>query len=403
MRMSISSSTASKPRHQPVWPDPVELATVVRRLAAGLPLVLPAECDTLQRRLAAVADGQAFLVQGGDCAETFRDLSLDTLSRTMDTLFGTADQLSEAMFRPVVVVARLAGQYAKPRSQPVETRGGVTLPSYMGDAVNGIEFTPEARTPDPYRLAQAYAASGATLNAVRSLLAEAGATGGGRELYVSHEALLLDYERPLVRTDPRTGTRYSGSGHLLWVGERTRAADGAHIEFLSRIGNPLAVKVGPTATADELLALVERLDPDRQPGRLTFIVRMGTDRVRRVLPDLVAKVTAAGARVAWVTDPMHGNTFTAPSGHKARDCAAILDEVTGFFEVHRALGTHAGGLHLELTGSEVTECVGAGVRLGDLSQRYRSACDPRLNRLQAQELARQVSELVTRLGALQLP
>ncbi|MGW3009349.1 3-deoxy-7-phosphoheptulonate synthase [Streptomyces sp. NPDC001219] len=393
-----SPTTAPEALQQPVWPDGAELETVTERLAAGLPLVLPAECDTLRRRMAAVALGDAFVLQGGDCAETFRDLSLDTVSRRMDTLFATADELSEAMFLPVVVVARLAGQYAKPRSQPVETKDGVTLPSYRGDAVNGLQFTAGARTPDPHRMLQMYAASGATLNVVRSLLAEHGGQAACRELFVSHEALLLDYERPLARTDARTGEAYSGSGHLLWAGERTRNADGAHIDFLSRLRNPVAVKVGPTATPQELLALVERLDPGREPGRLTFIARMGAERVRDVLPGLVESVTAAGAPVAWVTDPMHGNTFSAPSGHKTRHFDTVLDEVTGFFEVHRALGTHPGGLHLEMTGEEVTECVGAGVGLRDVPRRYESACDPRLNRSQTRELGRLVAELATPVG-----
>lgn len=391
--LAHSPTNAPEALQQPIWPDSAALETVTERLATALPLVLPAECDTLRRRMAAVALGKAFLLQGGDCAETFRDLTLDAVSHKTDTLFAAADELSEAMFLPVVVVARMAGQYAKPRSQPVETRAGATLTSYRGDAVNGLQFTAEARTPDPHRMLRMYTASGATLNVVRSLLAEGGGRSACRELFVSHEALLLDYERPLARTDARAGETYSGSGHLLWAGERTRNADGAHVAFLSRIRNPVAVKVGPTATPQELLALVERLDPDREPGRLTFIVRMGADRVRDALPRLVESVTAAGAPVAWVTDPMHGNTVGAPSGHKTRHLDAVLDEVTGFFEVHRALGTHPGGLHLEMTGEEVTECVGAGVRLGDLPRRYESACDPRLNRTQTLELGRLVAEL----------
>ncbi|MGW5661056.1 3-deoxy-7-phosphoheptulonate synthase [Streptomyces sp. NPDC003758] len=390
-----SSLAVPEALQQPVWPDPEALRTVRDRLLTALPLVLPTECDVLRRRLAAVAAGKAFLLQGGDCAETFRDLSLGTVSRKMDTLFDTADELSEAMFLPVVVVARLAGQYAKPRSQPVETRDGVALPSYRGDAVNGPEFTAEARTPDPHRMLQVYAAAGATLNAVRSLLTERRTALGQREMFVSHEALLLDYERPLTRPDARTGDSYAGSGHLLWVGERTRQTDGAHIDYLSRIRNPVAVKVGPTATPAEVLALIERLDPDREPGRLTLVARMGADRVRDALPPLVESVAAAGGPVVWICDPMHGNTYNAPSGHKTRHFDAVLDEVTGFFEVHRSLGTHPGGLHLEMTGEEVTECVGAGVAPADLPLRYETACDPRLNRSQTLELARLVGELAT--------
>lgn len=269
----------------------------------------------------------------------------------------------------------------------------MTLPSYRGDAVNGRPFTVAARRPDADRLDRAYRASAATLSVLR-------AAANGRpseEFFTSHEALLLEYESALTRRNARTGRRYGTSGHMLWVGERTRRPDGAHVEFLRGVRNPVGVKLGPEATADEVLALVDRLDPHREPGRLTFITRMGATAVRRVLPELVAKVTADGARVVWACDPMHGNTFAAPSGHKTRRFATILDEITGFVEVHRSLGTHPGGLHLEMAGEPVTECLGGSLgRVGpdDLGLRYESACDPRLNHGQSVELALRVSRLL---------
>jgi 3-deoxy-7-phosphoheptulonate synthase len=339
-----------------------------------------------------------------------------------------------------VKVGRIAGQFAKPRSADTETRDGVTLPSYRGDAVNGLEFTAEARTPDPTRLLRVYNTSAATLNLVRAFtqggladlrqvhswnqgfvrgngayqryeamahdidraLAFMHACGVDPEefrtvdLYSSHEALLLDYERALTRVDSRTGLPYDVSGHLVWVGERTRALDGAHVEFAASIRNPVAVKLGPTTTPDEALSLVERLDPTREPGRLTFVSRMGSSRVREALPPLVEKVTAGGAAVAWVCDPMHGNTVEAPDGRKTRRFDDVIDEVRGFFEVHRTLGTHPGGLHMELTGDDVTECVGGSGGLGetDLPMRYQTACDPRLNHQQSLELAFLVAEML---------
>ncbi|MDO0937294.1 3-deoxy-7-phosphoheptulonate synthase class II [Streptomyces sp. DG2A-72] len=425
---------------QPDYPDPAALHRVTEELASVPPLVFSDECDRLKDRLAAVARGEALLLQGGDCAETFDRVSKETVHSKLNTLMQMAAVLTYAASMPVVKVGRLAGQYAKPRSQPTETRDGLTLPTYRGDAVNGLAFTAEARVPDPERLLRMYQASSNTLNLVRAFTAggyaslsqvhewnrdfiagsplkvkyEIIANGidramhfmratGARpqdfddsEFFVSHEGLLLDYETPLTRREGRTGRVHATSGHMLWIGERTRDIDGAHVEYFSRIDNPIGVKLGPATTPDTALQLIDRLDPQHEPGRLTFVVRLGVDKVRDVLPPLVEKVTASGAQVAWVCDPMHGNTMGAPSGHKTRRFDDILGEVRGFFEVHRALGTHAGGIHVELTGDDVTECVGGGHDLGfpDLSARYESACDPRLNRSQSLDLAFLVAEFL---------
>ena len=405
----------------------------MRQLESLPPLVFAGECDLLRERLAAVARGEAFLLQGGDCAETFAGTTADSVRGKLRTLLQMAVVLTYAASVPVVKVGRMAGQFAKPRSAPTETRGGVELPVYRGDAVNGLEFTAVARTPDPGRLLDAYHCSAVTLNLCRAFARGgyadlrqvhawnqdfvASSPAGQRyerlageidraiafmhacgadpeefhavEFYSSHEALLLDYERALTRIDSRTGLPYDVSAHLLWIGERTRHPGGAHIEFARQIRNPLAVKLGPSATAAEVLALVDTLDPRREPGRLTLITRMGAGRVRDLLPPLVEQVTAGGAKVAWVCDPMHGNTFETPDGHKTRRFDDVLAEVAGFFEVHRALGTHPGGIHIEFTGDDVTECVGGGhdVTEGDLNDRYETACDPRLNRSQSLDLA----------------
>ncbi|MGP3923757.1 3-deoxy-7-phosphoheptulonate synthase [Streptomyces sp. 8N616] len=398
---SLSDDTATAWRRlpaaqQPDWPDPAALHRVTEELRELPPLVFPEESDRLRVRLAAVARGEAILLQGGDCAETFDGTSEEQVRNKYAALGQMAASLADAASAPVVTVGRIAGQYSKPRSRPLEVRDGVPLPVYRGDAVNGTAFTAQARTPDPQRLKRAYHASAVTLNLLRGYTAY-GACGTERcddEFFTSHEALILDYESALTRTDPESGGMYGSSGHMLWIGERTRQPGGAHIEFASRIRNPIGVKLGPEATADDALDLIDRLDPDRKPGRLTFISRMGAGAVREVLPDLVEKITASGAQVVWVCDPMHGNTFSAPSGHKTRRFADILDETTGFFEVHRDLGTHPGGIHLEFTGEPVTECVGGtdGVTLDELCHRYDSACDPRLNRRQALELAAIVAD-----------
>jgi 3-deoxy-7-phosphoheptulonate synthase len=427
---------------QPQWPDRDRLEAVVRGLESLPPLVLAAECDQLKERLAAVARGEAFLLQGGDCAETFAGTSADSIGGKFRTLLQMAVVLTYAGSVPVVKVGRMAGQFGKPRSAATEVRDGVGLPVYRGDAVNGIEFTAAARTPDPGRLLEAYRCSSATLNLCRSLAGGgyadlrqvhawnqdfvAGSPSGQRyeeladeidraiafmhacgadprefravEFYSSHEALLLDYERALTRTDARSGRAYDLSAHLLWIGERTRALDGAHVEFARQIRNPLAVKIGPKATAQDVLELIEVLDPGHESGRLTLITRMGADRIRQALPPLVEKVAASGAVVVWVCDPMHGNTVEAASGQKTRYFDDVLDEVVGFFEVHHALGTHPGGIHIEFTGDDVTECIGGGDHIAesDLSHRYETTCDPRLNRGQSLDLAFRVAELYRR-------
>jgi 3-deoxy-7-phosphoheptulonate synthase len=422
---------------QPQWPDRDRLETVVRRLESLPPLVFAGECDQLKERLASVARGEAFLLQGGDCAETFIGTTADGIRGKLRTLLQMAVVLTYAASVPVVKVGRMAGQFAKPRSAMTEVRDGVELPVYRGDAVNDIEFTAAARTPDPGRLLDAYQFSSVTLNLCRAF-----ASGGyadlrqvhtwnqdfvacspaGRryeqlageidraiafmhacgadaeqfhavEFYSSHEALLLDYERALTRIDSRSGQAYDLSAHMLWIGERTRAPGGAHVEFVRQIRNPLAVKIGPEAAAPDLLALIAALDPDREPGRLTLVSRMGAGRVREALPPLVEAVAASGAEVVWTCDPMHGNTVEVASGHKTRYFDDVLDEVAGFFEVHRALGTHPGGIHIEFTGDDVTECVGGGQHIAesDLPDRYETACDPRLNRSQSLDLAFRVA------------
>jgi 3-deoxy-7-phosphoheptulonate synthase len=425
---------------QPEWPDQAVLNEVLAELGTLPPLVFAGECDQLKARLAAVAHGDAFLLQGGDCAETFSGATADAVRNKIQTLLQMAVVLTYAASVPVVKVGRMGGQFAKPRTRSTEWRNGVELPAYRGDAINGFDFTTEARRHDPRRLLRAYNAAAVTLN-----LARAFATGGyadlrlvhawnqdfvrrnsvgeryerlandidkalafmhacgadpdefhAVELYSSHEALILDYERALTRVDSRTGLPYDVSAHFLWIGERTRQLDGAHVDFASRVRNPVAVKLGPLTTPEDALGLIERLDPDREPGRLTFVTRMGAHQVRDALPPLVEKVTARGGQVSWVCDPMHGNTFEAPSGHKTRRFDDVLDEVRGFFEVHRSLGTHPGGIHIEFTGDDVTECVGGGDPIveGDLHQRYETVCDPRLNRSQSLELAFLVAEML---------
>jgi 3-deoxy-7-phosphoheptulonate synthase len=423
---------------QPDWPDRDRLNAVTGELAALPPLVLADECDLLREHLAAVTRGEALVLQGGDCAETFEGATADAVRGKLQTLLQMALVLTYGASVPVVKIARMAGQFGKPRSSALEVREGTGLPAYRGDAVNGLEFTPQARTPDPGRLLRAYHCSAVTLNLCRALttggyadlrqahawnqdfvrespsgqhyerlageidraLAFMRACGSDPaelrsvELYSSHEALLLDYEQALTRTDSRTGQAYDGSAHFLWIGERTRDLDGAHIEFARTIGNPIGVKLGPGSTPGDVLALTEALNPAGIPGRLTFITRMGAARIREFLPPLVEAVRASGAPVAWICDPMHGNTVTAPSGHKTRRFGDILDEVHGFFEVHQALGTHPGGIHIEFTGDNVTECVGGSHQIAeaDLHQRYETACDPRLNRSQSLDLAFTVAD-----------
>jgi 3-deoxy-7-phosphoheptulonate synthase len=423
---------------QPEWPDDDRLRAATSELATLPPLVFAAECDQLREHLAAVTRGEAFVLQGGDCAETFEGATAEAVRAKLQTLLQMAVVLTYGASVPIVKIARMAGQFAKPRSRPDEVRDGVALPAYRGDAVNGFEFTRQARTPDPGRLLRAYHCSAATMNLCRAFtaggyadlhqaqgwnqdfvrespagqqyerlteeidraLAFMRACGANPaelrsvELYTSHEALLLDYEHALTRTDPGTGLNYDASAHFLWIGERTRALDGAHIAFARDIRNPVGVKVGPSATPAEVLALAEALNPAGQPGRLTLITRMGATRVTELLPPLIRAVDRAQIPVAWVCDPMHGNTFEAPSGHKTRRFDDVLAEVHGFFDVHRKLGTHPGGIHIEFTGDNVTECVGGSYQIAeaDLHQRYETACDPRLNRSQSLDLAFTVAE-----------
>jgi 3-deoxy-7-phosphoheptulonate synthase len=426
---------------QPSWPDQAALAEVTTELSLAPGLVVAAECDTLRSRLAAVARGEAFLLQGGDCAETFAAVTSGQVRDKLRTILQMAVVLTYGASVPVVKVGRIAGQFAKPRSTDLEEITG--LPSYRGDAVNDLEPTELARTHDPRRMLRAYQASAATLNLVRAhtsggladlrevhgwttdfvrtspageryerlaqdidrALAFMRACGvdldhepslHAVEFYASHEALLLDYEQALTRYDEDRGARYDLSGHMVWIGERTRAIDGAHVEFARGIANPLGVKLGPATTVGDTVALAERLDPDRQPGRLTFIARMGARRVRDLLPSLVAGVRDAGVTCAWVCDPMHGNTFTSPSGYKTRRFDDVIDEVRGFFDVHHSLGTRPGGIHVELTGDDVTECLGGAFDIedADLAGRYETACDPRLNTGQSLELALLVAEML---------
>ena len=400
------------------------------------------ECDDLRERLAVVARGEAFVLMGGDCAERFSGANADEIRAKLKTVLQMAVVLTYGASMPVVKIGRMAGQYAKPRSSALETIDGIEYPSYRGDAVNDLAADADARIPDPLRLVEAYHRASATLNLVRAFtqggyadlrqvhawntdfvressagerydrlagdidraLAFMRAIGSDPEelhrveFYAAHEALLLDYERALTRIDSRTGLPYDVSGHFVWVGERTRQLDGAHIDFAATVRNPIGVKLGPTTTPDDAVALIEKLDPDAEPGRLTLITRMGAGKVREVLPALVEKVTATGRPVVWVCDPMHGNTFSAESGHKTRRFDDVVDEVKGFFEVHADLGTHPGGIHIELTGDEVTECVGGaeGLVEANLPMRYETACDPRLNRTQSLELAFLVAEMLSK-------
>jgi 3-deoxy-7-phosphoheptulonate synthase len=435
----VDSYLAFEARQQPQWPDAEALAVAVAQLRVKPPLVFAGEADVLREHLAAVARGEAFVLHGGDCAESFAEATADRIRNKIKTILQMAVILTYGASLPVIKIGRMAGQYAKPRSSDDETRDGVTLPAYRGDIVNRIGFTPEERTPDPARLVEAYNTSAATLNLIRAfthggfadlrLVHEwnkgftrnpayskyeqtageidravrfMGAAGGDFDalktvdLFSSHEALLLDYERALTRIDSRTGDPYDCSAHLLWIGDRTRQLDGAHVEFMSTIKNPIAVKLGPATAPSEALALIERLNPDSIPGRLTFVARMGADKVRDVLPAIVEAVRDAGSPVAWLTDPMHGNTFTSISGYKTRRFETILDEVRGFFEVHKAAGTTPGGIHIELTGDDVTEVMGGTEEIDDtgLAERYETLVDPRLNHQQSLEMAFLVSELL---------
>lgn len=428
---------------QPTWPggtDGPAVSAALAELRSYPPLVFAGECDNLKARIADAAAGRAFWLQGGDCAETFAAATADSIRNRIKTILQMAAVLQYYSSLPVIKVGRMAGQFAKPRSNDLETRGDVTLPAYRGDAVNDLEFTLHARTPDPQRLLKVYNTSASTLNLVRAFTQggfadlrqvhewnkgfirdssvgmryEEMANEIGRalafmrsagvdpaafktvEFFASHEALIMEYEKALTRIDSRTQLPYDVSAHFVWIGERTRQMDGAHVDFASKIRNPIGVKLGPKSTVDDALALIDKLDPDREPGRLTFITRMGAGKIREALPPLVDGVTKSGAQVLWVCDPMHGNTYEAPSGYKTRRFDDVLEEVKGFFEVHKSLGTHPGGIHIELTGDDVTECVGGGEQISheDLAMRYETACDPRLNHAQSLELAFLVAEML---------
>jgi 3-deoxy-7-phosphoheptulonate synthase len=380
--------------------------------------------------MATVARGQAFLVQGGACAETFADASRDRVDGVLSLLRQVALVAWYAIEVPTVLVGRMAGQYAKPRSEPTEVRNGIRLPAYLGDAVNERRFDVAARTPDPARMVHAYAASAHVLAHMRRFVKTGGLSarraldaldmsitdahrplldriaravtdrpgeGHPTGVFASHEALLLDYEAALRRPAPRAGGVYGSSGHLLWIGDRTRDADGAHVELLRHLANPLAVKLGPTAGPDDAIALANRLDPDNEPGRLTFVVRMGVGGISELLPPIVERVRAVGRTVGWVCDPMHANTWRTANGRKTRRLVDIVEEVSRFFDIHHALGTWPGGLHLEVAGNVVTECVGGTdpVDVTDLERRYESACDPRLNPAQAIDLVAELAAKMT--------
>lgn len=421
---------------QPAYLDQHALKQVETSLSTMPPLVFAGEIRALRSQLADVANGKAFLLQGGDCAESFAEFNANKIRDTFKVLLQMAVVLTFAGSCPVVKIGRMAGQFAKPRSADMETINGIELPSYRGDIINDIAFTAEARQPDPQRLLQAYHQSAATLNLLRAF-----AQGGFADLhqvhqwnlsfveksplgekyqhlanqidqalafmeacglnasttpqihetslYTSHEALLLGYEEALTRRDSLTNDWYDCSAHMLWIGDRTRQPDHAHVEFLRGIQNPIGVKVGPTTSTEDLIRLLDTLNPDNIPGRLTLIARMGADKIETMLPPLVRAVKAEGRHVVWSSDPMHGNTIKASSGYKTRSVEAILREMKGFFQVHKAEGTHAGGVHFEMTGQNVTECIGGAFQITEegLADRYDTFCDPRLNGEQALELA----------------
>ena len=430
-------SWRSKPALQmPDYPDKAAVADVEGRLSSYPPLVFAGEARKLRRALAQAAEGKAFLLQGGDCAESFAEFHPDNIRDTFRVMLQMAVVLTYGAACPVIKVGRMAGQFAKPRSADLETIDGVSLPSYRGDMVNGMDFTTEQRTPDPARLEQVYNQSAATLNLLRAFaqggyadlhkvhkwtldfvdgssygeryrdladsldqtlafMAACGITAKSTpqiretEFYTSHEALLLNYEQAMTRVDSTSDDWYDTSAHMLWIGDRTRQLDGAHVEFLKGVANPIGVKVGPSMETDELIRLNEILNPRNEGGRLTLIVRMGADKVSQSLPPLIRAIEAEGRKVVWTCDPMHANTIKSSNGYKTRPVDRILEEVRNFFAVHRAEGTHAGGVHFEMTGQDVTECVGGGQAIteADLGARYHTHCDPRLNAKQSLELA----------------
>jgi 3-deoxy-7-phosphoheptulonate synthase len=435
-------SWRAKPVKQaPDYPDAKEVASAEATLKRYPPLVFAGEARRLKAALANVSAGKAFLLQGGDCAESFAEFHPDNIRDTFRVLLQMAVVLTYGAACPVVKVARMAGQFAKPRSADTETQNGVSLPAYRGDIVNGMEFTAAARLPDPARMVQAYSQSAATLNLLRAFAQGgyadlhrvhswtqgfvAGSPAGERyqeladrltetldfmaacgltsetapqiretDLFTSHEALLLPYEQALTRIDSTSGDWYDCSAHMLWIGDRTRQADGAHVEFMRGVKNPIGLKCGPSLAADDLLHLIDILNPEDEPGRLTLIARMGADKVESKLPPLIRAVKKSGRKVVWCCDPMHGNTIISKTGYKTRAVDRVLSEVKSFFAVHESEGTYAGGMHLELTGQDVTECIGGAQAISEtsLGDRYHTQCDPRLNASQAIELAFTVAE-----------
>lgn len=431
----------NKPRVQmPDYPDTAALSAVEAQLSQYPPLVFAGEARELKRQLGKAARGEAFLLQGGDCAESFGEFNADIIRDTFKVMLQMAIVLTFGAKVPVVKVGRMAGQFAKPRSAPTETIGGVELPSYRGDIINGFDFTPDARVPDPARMLQAYTQAAASLNLLRAFskggfadihrvhawtlgftqgenaeryrkltdqitdaldfMTAAGVTSDTIEametvdFFTSHEALLLEYEEALCRIDSTSGLPVAGSGHMIWIGDRTRQPDGAHVDFARGVQNPIGLKCGPTLSAEDLKVLMARLNPKNEAGRLTLIARFGAGKVAEHLPRLIQAVKDEGANVVWTCDPMHGNTIKSASGYKTRPFERVLQEVRDFFDVHKAEGTIPGGVHFEMTGKDVTECTGGlrAVSDEDLSDRYHTACDPRLNASQALELAFLVAE-----------
>ncbi len=430
-------------KQQPTWPDPTALESSLKQIATLPPLVFAGEARSLQTELGRVASGNAFLLQAGDCAESFEDFSADNIREKLRVILQMAIILTYSVGVPIVKVGRMAGQFAKPRSSDFETVGGIDIPSFRGHIVNDATASEAARIPNPERLVQAYHQSASTLNLLRAFTkggfadlshvhswtqefvasspegqryeklaaeidralsfmracgieTEANSNLSEVDVYTSHEALIVGYEEALTRRDSITGDWYDCSAHMLWIGERTRELDGAHVEFLRGVGNPIGCKVGPTMTAEELLELCAILNPSRIPGRLTLITRMGADKIEKGLRPLLRAVADAGHPVVWACDPMHGNTFTAPSGRKTRHFDDIVREISGFVRAHRAEGTWPGGIHVELTGENVTECLGGGDELldSDLDSRYGTVCDPRLNARQGVDLAFRVAKLI---------
>lgn len=443
----IASWRNKEALQQPNYPDMEKLRQVEKMLSNVPPLVFAGEARQLKTALASVSKGESFLLQGGDCAESFAEFHANNIRDTFKVMLQMAAVLTYAGKCPIVKVGRMAGQFAKPRSADTEVINGIELPSYRGDIINGIDFTNEARIPDPERLMQVYNQSAATMNLLRAFsqggfadlhqvhkwnldfianspageryediavkiddalqFMDACGVGAGAnqlketEFYTSHEALLLPYEQSLTRQDSLTGDWYDCSAHMLWIGDRTRQLDGAHVEFLRGVKNPIGVKAGPTMDPEDLIRLADTLNPENEPGRLNIIVRMGADKVAEGMPKLIQAIKREGKNVVWSSDPMHGNTTKASTGYKTRSVSSVLREVEQFFQVHKAEGTYAGGVHFEMTGQNVTECVGGAFEVteADLANRYHTHCDPRLNADQSLELAFMISESLKKARA----